>query len=193
MPVNLEKALTRSFGSIHALRDTLLSTASGMFGPGFVWLVQEENPSELHPATEAGTRNTQLHFRIMTTYLAGTPYPKAHMRQQGLDMNVHNLQSAEEYNRQNRVQNRVGAFGRASAFANAMGTIGLGADGQDVADSRQYGGAEVIPILCVNTWEHCYLHDFGVAGKRNYLATWWDHIDWRRADTYCRYEQMLRS
>ena len=34
--------------------------------------------------------------------------------------------------------------------------------------------------MCVNTWEHVYIFDYGVAGKRNYLVKWWDTIDWAR-------------
>ena len=40
------------------------------------------------------------------------------------------------------------------------------------------GGADLEPLLCVNTWEHVWLMDYGVGGKRKYLERWWDRIDW---------------
>lgn len=36
----------------------------------------------------------------------------------------------------------------------------------------------VIPILNINVWQHAYLHDYGVFGKRRYLENVWDSIDW---------------
>lgn len=47
-----------------------------MFGPGFVWLVKNAQSTEL---------------RILTTYLAGSPYTAAHWRRQGLDMNTQGI------------------------------------------------------------------------------------------------------
>merc|ERR1711939_243558 len=35
------------------------------------------------------------------------------------------------------------------------------------------------PILCVNVWEHQWIPDYGVLGKRAYLTAWWDCIDWQ--------------
>ncbi|PRT57022.1 Putative 37S ribosomal protein S26A, mitochondrial [Wickerhamiella sorbophila] len=35
------------------------------------------------------------------------------------------------------------------------------------------------PILCINAWEHVYLHDYGVAGKREYLRNLFDCLDWK--------------
>lgn len=101
-------------------------------------------------------------------------------------MNIQNLKSMEEYNRQNRVQNTAGSFGRASAAARGMNSIPLDPLGADAGvDTSRYGIADVIPVLCVNTWEHCYIHDYGVAGKRAYLASWWEHVDWEKVWSNC--------
>ena len=40
------------------------------------------------------------------------------------------------------------------------------------------GGVELDVLMCVNTWEHCWLMDWGIGGKRGYLEAWWDSIDW---------------
>lgn len=34
------------------------------------------------------------------------------------------------------------------------------------------------PLLCVNLWEHVYLHDYGVGGKRQFVKNFFDTIDW---------------
>lgn len=36
----------------------------------------------------------------------------------------------------------------------------------------------VSPVLGINLWEHVYLHDYGVAGKREFLTNVFDCIDW---------------
>lgn len=181
---------------MHALRDSFLSTAAGMFGPGFVWLVQEDRPSVKHPAhANAASLNTgvdqdQLHFRTVVTYLAGTPYPGAHTRQQGVDMNVQNLSSMEDFNRHSQIQNEAGSFGRHSRSARGMGGISSATTGHDDGgDTRRFGGADITPVLCVNTWQHAYMQDHGVAGKRNYLAKWWEKIDWDTVAKRCQQRQ----
>lgn len=170
-PVGMSAALTKeleaSFSSIDTLRSTMLATAAAMFGPGFVWLVQD-NPQRGHA------------FKILTTYLAGTPYPGAHHRQQNRDLNTSNLENEEDYLRQNRVQNSAGAFGSAAANR-GMGSI----DGGGRLDEQRFGGADCVPVLCVNTWEHAYLMDWGLEGKMQYLETWWDHIDWEVVQSHC--------
>lgn len=140
----LQASLIRSFGSIETLQQTMLLTADAMFGPGFVWLV----------ATKAGGNERQLTWKILTTYLAGTPYAEAGYRQQGKDMNV---------------ANTAGSFGAASSTGRKDASIPPGA-------------ASVEPVLCVNTWEHVYMADFGVEGKQEYLSRWWDSINWGEVD-----------
>jgi superoxide dismutase, Fe-Mn family len=121
-----------------------------MFGPGFVWLVKTTD---------------DLKYRILTTYIAGSPYPGAHYRRQALDMSTQpassNL-SPMEYARQNTVQNTVGAFGGTGTATTAVAK----------------GGVLLTPLLCVNTWEHVWLRDWGVGGKKGFLEAWWDRIDW---------------
>lgn len=42
----------------------------------------------------------------------------------------------------------------------------------------RYGGADIVPVLCVNTWEHVWQWDWGVGGKDAFLRKWFDRIDW---------------
>jgi superoxide dismutase, Fe-Mn family len=96
-------------------------------------------------------------LRIIPTYLAGSPLSGAHYRRQSHDLNTHNVDSYQALN-------KVGAFGAASK--------------QNMGPKKPLGGVDIVPALCVNTWEHAWLHDYGVKGKREYLERWWNKIDW---------------
>ncbi|KAI4663877.1 uncharacterized protein J4E78_004296 [Alternaria triticimaculans] len=96
-------------------------------------------------------------LRILPTYLAGSPLSGAHYRRQSHDLNTHNADSYQN-------MNKVGSFGVAAQ--------------QDQKPKKPLGGVDVVPLLCVNTWEHVWLHDYGVRGKRAFLEQWWDRIDW---------------
>jgi Fe-Mn family superoxide dismutase len=144
MPDVLRKELEASFSSIETLRREFVITASAMFGPGFVWLVRA-GPSD---------------YRILSTYLAGSPYPGAHWRLQGTDMNT------------------VGKNGSANqAFRDQV----FGS--RNRAGELPPGGIDLEPLLCLNTWEHSWLLDWGVGkggagGKLAYAESWWALIDW---------------
>lgn len=50
-------------------------------------------------------------------------------------------------------------------------------------DNVPVGGIEATPVLCINTWEHVYLPDYGVGGpgsggKRAFAESWWYAVDW---------------
>jgi Fe-Mn family superoxide dismutase len=96
-------------------------------------------------------------LRILPTYLAGSPLSGAHYRRQSDDLNTHNADSYQALN-------KVGTFGKAAK--------------QNTAPKKPLGGIDVVPLMCVNTWEHVWLHDYGVKGKRAYLEAWWNKIDW---------------
>lgn len=155
---SLEKSLISTFGSIDTLRTTMLDTAAAMFGPGFVWLVWARSLDAPAGGMRRGT------WRILTTYLAGTPYAEAGYRQQGLDMANQNAGSYQSY-MNSQPANTVGAFGSFSQSGREQAKL-------------PPGGTNVQPVLCVNTWEHVWLRDYGISGKRSYLADWWDSVDW---------------
>ncbi|KAF2842664.1 manganese and iron superoxide dismutase, partial [Patellaria atrata CBS 101060] len=136
-------ALLDSFSSMETLRDTFLGTADSMFGPGFVWLVKSY------------TKEEGAKFKILNTYIAGSPLSGAHYRQQPLDMNTTGpLPSSAQ------------GAGITGPYATKVGT------------RLPPGGADVTPILCVNTWEHVYIRDYGVKDRMKYLENWWDRINW---------------
>lgn len=97
-------------------------------------------------------------LRILCTYSAGTPYSEAFARQQPVDTN--------------NEPPRKSAGWLADSFANRPGPVGVAP-----------GGRQVTPLLCVNTWEHAWLFDYGFGGaagggKDEYLERWWDRVDW---------------
>jgi Fe-Mn family superoxide dismutase len=152
----LENSLKKTFGSIDTLRTTFLDTAAAMFAPGFVWLVWCKD------VEGSGSRGA---WRILATYAAGTPFPEAGYRQQGIDANTSSAASYEKY----QANNPVAAFGAHSRH------------GQNISKIPP-GGTSVAPVLCVSTWEHSYIYDFGLNGKRRYLNDWWNAIDWYRVE-----------
>ncbi|KAM0721741.1 hypothetical protein Q7P37_002666 [Cladosporium fusiforme] len=155
----LETSLSETFGSIDTLRTTFLDTAAAMFAPGYVWLVWCKDADGPQGRSGKGA------WRILATYAAGTPFPEAGYRAQGIDANNSSPGSYKDY----QVANSAGAFG----------TLSKG--GREAAKIPP-GGTSVAPVLCVSTWEHAYIYDFGLTGKRKYLSEWWDAIDWYRVE-----------
>jgi len=154
IPKDVKADIVRCFGSVETLKREMIVTAGSMFGPGFVWLVRNNDHA-----------NGGKRLNILTTYLAGSPYSGAHYRKQGVDMNT----QAADVTRGPPVNPQVGAHGRLS-----------NKPGQTAP-----GGIDVNPILCINTWEHVYLPDFGVGaegvdGKMAYAESWWEHINWNQ-------------
>lgn len=160
----LQDSLTKAFGSIETLKMTMLDTAAAMFGPGFVWLVYAKEPSGTG-GSKLGAR--QGSWKILNTYLAGTPYPEAGFRQQGIDMNNATPDSYQAYMQSQHLQptNSAGSFGPYSQVGRERAKL-------------PPGGTSLMPVLCVNTWEHAYMYDYGLLGKREYLNDWWDCVDW---------------
>lgn len=158
VPEKLKIALESSFSSMETLRLEMTTIANSMFGPGFVWLVKIRKLNE---------------FRILTTYLAGSPYPDAHWRRQPVDNNTtEGPSSAEKTGLANEF------FGRSA--------LGAGADnGSQWAKNLAPGGIDVTPVLCLSTWENVWLRDYGVGaggygGKRQYVENWWRCVNWER-------------
>ncbi|KAF3764797.1 hypothetical protein M406DRAFT_27960, partial [Cryphonectria parasitica EP155] len=172
MPSALKTELEASFGSLETLQRELVLTANAMFGPGFVWLVR---------ATD-GHSAQRFPFRVLSTYLAGSPYPAAHWRKQGTDMNAHGgiTDSAGETIRHYFDMQNIGQ-GRAPLHGSAAAAAAGGGGGGSILNkesAKNPGGASLVPVLCVSTWEHAWLYDWDVGGKLAYLTAWWDIINW---------------
>ncbi|KAI4217654.1 MAG: hypothetical protein LQ351_000250 [Letrouitia transgressa] len=176
IPPALLSQITASFSSLDSLRATFLATADAMFGPGFVWLVRLHQP-----------RTTGDDLAILNTYIAGSPYPDAHFRRQEFDMNTYTTGITADL-KPGMYSERFGHGGSGggdpvvSRYARGYGTgnMNAGAYGpfSKSADHRAPGGARLEVLLAVSTWEHVWLRDWGVGGKRGFLEAWWDAVDW---------------
>jgi Fe-Mn family superoxide dismutase len=152
MPLSLKSHLETSFSSIETLRKEFIATANAMFGPGFVWLVRAKG---------------QGPFYLLTTYIAGSPYPGAHWRRQPVDMNTEaDMKTPADHTRAEVVRNM--------AISNTVGIMGP----YSATGKMAPGGIDIVPVLCANTWQHAYLADWGILQKKKYLEAWWDRIDW---------------
>ena len=195
LPTRLELAFNKSFNSVDSLKQQFLTTADAMFGPGFVWLVRVRRELDSLRGRGAGYYDSAVggavdladyRFAILSTYAAGSPYAGAHNRLQPVDANNQNagapggldmaarIAAMDQQSQQqppspprleqhSTVQNSVGYFGAAARR------------------STSYGGVELTPILCVNTWPQAWLLDWTVRGKRQFLDAWWQRIDWVQA------------
>ncbi|PWY91243.1 manganese and iron superoxide dismutase [Aspergillus heteromorphus CBS 117.55] len=94
-------------------------------------------------------------MHIFCTYNAGSPYPAAHSRRQPVDMATHSPDAP-----------------MGNQYAGAMGAHSPN------QKNMAAGALDVQPILCVNTWEHVWMMDYGIGGKAEYLERWWDRINW---------------
>ena len=153
IPGPLQEELVNTFGSISTLRRLMLETANSMFGPGFVWLVQHR---------DRYSKKGQS-FAVMNTYIAGSPLPGAHYRKQSVDLN--NQASKDEAILESALSPKTAP--KEASFQNRSTKLHV-----------PPGGIAVNPILCVNTWEHVWMFDWGIAGKEKYLESWWESIDW---------------
>lgn len=170
MPEELKQRLELSFGSLETLQTELIMTANAMFGPGFVWLVRQTSP-------DLATQRNVGDYRVLTTYLAGSPFPGAHWRRQGIDMNTVGGVTDESgdavlryFDTQNKANRRRPLHGSSIA----------GTRFQHEQRLRSPGGADLMPVLCVSTWEHAWVPDYGFDRKLDYLSNWWNSIHWGR-------------
>lgn len=173
VPQKLADKLSSDFDSLDNLKNEMLAMAHSMFGPGFVWLVR----TDLKGSTQS--QYPMRKFMLLTTYLAGSPLAGAHNRQQPLDMNTQNVAAAQaagglqglteqERLRQTQVQNSIGAMGSYAA---------------EKGEKTSFGGIHIVPCLCVNTWQHAWIYDFGLDGKMAFLERWWNFINWEQVNS----------
>lgn len=151
IPGPLQKALENDFGSIETLKREIVATGNSMFGPGYVWLVRARDGK----------------YSLLNTYIAGSPYPGAHWRRQARDMNTEIDAKTPADIARREALNRM-------PVANTVGSHGPLSEAGQLAP----GGISITPVLCVSTWQHVYLPDWGVLQKKQFLEAWWDRINW---------------
>ncbi|MCJ1311104.1 hypothetical protein MMC25_004774 [Agyrium rufum] len=186
MSTDFSDALTTDFSSPESFKATLLARANAMFGPGFVWLV-----------ITFGTPTEQPHptLKLLTTYIAGSPDPRAHWRHQPVDMNTvtTNITKGDhEQTYATRLAAAIAAQNQPPKGDNpAVGPMNAGSFGRHAKDASLTapGGQNLDPLMCVSTWEHCYIKDYGPARKREYLENWYQKIDWPKVQAAWNYSK----
>lgn len=93
--------------------------------------------------------DSKRYIRILCTYNAGTPFGSGH-RRQDIDMNT---------------KERLGTS-----------VDELTAATQEATKGPMNHWA--IPLLNIKVWEHAWVEDYGVTGKREYLENVWSAINW---------------
>lgn len=48
--------------------------------------------------------------------------------------------------------------------------------------SRGQIGQNLHPLLALSVHPHCYLEDYGVWGREEYVRNWWSAVDWRKVE-----------
>lgn len=43
-------------------------------------------------------------------------------------------------------------------------------------------GKSILPLLCLSVHPHCYLEDYGVWGREEYVKQWWGAVDWKKVE-----------
>ncbi|CAK7215859.1 hypothetical protein SCUCBS95973_002625 [Sporothrix curviconia] len=188
IPATLRAAIDDNFGSPETLRREFAAIAQGMFGPGFVWLVKAT--AGLGPSGRGGDS-----LRLLTTYHAGSPYPGAHWRRQAVDMNTVGVESAaaQPGAEDGQVADAARAWindqahaasGSNSPLAVAAASATATSTQVGTTDRRPPGGVDVLPLLCLSTWEHVWLRDYGLGadgygGKAAFVEAWWNAVDWQ--------------
>jgi len=43
-------------------------------------------------------------------------------------------------------------------------------------------GQTLHPLLCLSVHPHCYLEDYGVWGREEYVRNWWEHVNWSQVE-----------
>ncbi|KAL9050082.1 MAG: hypothetical protein Q9162_006848 [Coniocarpon cinnabarinum] len=195
MSQKFEDRLAKNFSSVHTLRESFLDVANAMFGPGHVWLVLQYRPaaSSAHRTMAAGVdtysqngSQPSFDFRILSTYIAGSPYPGAHARQQAHNLTETNLAAVRD------LQTRQADGVPRSYRADQSSQLTHGVPGGNLESISRWSGADVMPLMCVSTWQHAYMQDWGVDGKKLFLQAWWDRIDWMKVEEHAGIEERRR-
>ncbi|BGP16422.1 hypothetical protein JCM10213_004022 [Rhodosporidiobolus nylandii] len=83
------------------------------------------------------------------------------------------------------VQSQRGAKGATAASLLSEGSYSASSvlNGQIAAHSGiAHVGKQLHPLVCVSTHPHCYLGDYGLWGRDEYVKRWWGAVDWKKVE-----------
>lgn len=76
-----------------------------------------------------------------------------------------------------------------SGAANAGG-MDISASAQEIMSAARSSssveaaavGASLHPLACISVHPHCYLEDYGLWGRDEYVRRWWSKVDWAKVE-----------
>ena len=171
---SLARHIEEQFGSIQEFKSHFGATANALTGGGYVWLVSDSN----------------RRIGIVTTYGSGTILIRSR-QQRGLWNTfsmIDNEPSSQQSNKLNNNQQSPLSSPTHSSkpttpnTSNPLGTVreysSLNFDSRNVAET----GDVLTPLLCLSVFERCYLTDFGVWGREEYIKNFWKVVDWSKVE-----------
>ncbi len=186
------------FGSLEQLKSNFSSTALGMFGPGWVWLVCDETANlAVYPTFGTGTllirskkdvyEDKKIPIPVIGSeppYIAPTtPHdlnPKPTSPASGLSHRPNPLHPS--------TPSRL--FSSSSAPLSPLSVTAKSLDNAGVPSAEGYVppskiGRTLFPLLCVSVHEHAWLSaGYGVWGKEEYMKRFWSVVDWKQVSAH---------
>ncbi|KAK4046528.1 hypothetical protein OIV83_005980 [Microbotryomycetes sp. JL201] len=141
----------------------------------------------LHPSSGAYVwlvTDTNENLGVVGTYAGGTPLVRGRMQVGGSKQVLGEpvSASAEEGSQDGSKAgwNAVTRERKTPAFELRPQTKSLFSDVVEL--SRGTDGTRLYPLACVSVHPHCYLQDYGVWGREQYVKNWWSAVDWRKVE-----------
>ncbi|KAI9226203.1 MAG: Manganese/iron superoxide dismutase [Piptocephalis tieghemiana] len=160
-------AMKESFGSFEQLKEQFTNEALGIFGSGWVWLIQSPSSQYVY---------------IVSTFNGDTPLAKANTN---MIASLNQMADSQE-----QVEGKKEEDGNQMGLSPLSISKTIGQFNQDSRVASQAGKESNGPariLLCMPVWEHAYFRDFGVLGREEYARRFWDRVNWDRV--YLRQNQ----
>ncbi|KAK4049488.1 hypothetical protein OIO90_005439 [Microbotryomycetes sp. JL221] len=141
----------------------------------------------LHPSSGAYVwlvTNVEGRLGVVGTYAGGTPLV-AHRRQTGGTSSVLGEPIRENDSDSHRTSPKQGwntitseqkqpTPSQKPTMADTLSFVRKSVNA--TSDSRLH------PLACISLHPHCYMQDYGVWGREEYVKNWWSAVDWRKVE-----------
>ncbi|KAH8914166.1 manganese and iron superoxide dismutase [Atractiella rhizophila] len=166
-PTPLANCIYDSFRTYEGLKTYFSSAAMGVEGEGFLWLVLQESKEKSLNAEKSINAGVVLTAGTGTMLVQGGEKRGAWNGVWGVE-DAKNLPPLNK-SRSSSPQDRVGRF-----------TV-----------SSQEPWTAIHPLFCLSLYEHCWLKDYGILGKKEYVENFWKVLDWDKLEE--RFERILEA
>jgi len=179
----LHKDLETTFGSFTQFKHAFSSSALGMSGSGYMWLVMDNHRQLgivgtygagtilVQSRRQRGEYNTQLPQDFSSSESTDSPSRPEEEETSFIPLDPFSSFSPSRKTETSATQTR---------FQSPRDTIAtLRSTTNEVPKGSKGITNEIHPLFCVSMHEHCWLGDYGVWGQEDYLANFWSVLDWR--------------